>query len=165
MSMIQGLVVVDDDGNETFTPNDATNATKVVYLALMAANSTVKVKSKQSGGGATWTPPKPSVSNPPTSNERVAIAAWQQSHPVMTPPPPAVTVDVVHTIKPDPATKQKTAEMATAVSSLIPYILANATISTVIPASSAGDGLQTSAAAGSPTTHPSSAKTLTGTIT
>jgi len=80
--------------------------------------------------------------------------------------PPSIFYTETKTITPDAATKQKTAEYATNIATWhVQDIVANAVITTTIPASSAGDGLQTSAAAGNPTTHPSSPKTLTGSIT
>lgn len=155
--MIQGQVLVDDDGSETFIPNDATNATKLVYQALMAANSTMKVKQKTPGGPATYVPPKPTLSNPPTDQERAAYQVWLASKPVQVPPPPAVTVEVIKTITPDAATKQKTAEMASAISVLIPYIVANATA--VIPNDATGDNLMKDST-GANCKHPATQQTL-----
>jgi hypothetical protein len=64
---------------------------------------------------------------------------------------------------------QEYARQATALSSLIPYLTGNAVVTTAdtvtVPATTAGDGLQTSQAAGTATTHPTVAKTLTGTGT
>lgn len=163
-----GAVNVDDDGDVTYAPNDSTNLAKRLYARLLGANSTAKVQQKVSGGGATWTPSKPAVSNPPTTQELAALRAWQKGPPtpVMTPPPPPTTVTVVKTITPDAATKQKTAELANAIAQeIVGFILDQAVVTTVIPASSAGDGLQVGHNPGDPTTHPTSPKTLSGSLT
>ena len=39
MAMVAGNVSVDDSGNATFTPDDATNCAKARYLSLLAADS------------------------------------------------------------------------------------------------------------------------------
>lgn len=49
-------------------------------------------------------------------------------------------------------------------SAIVDYLKANAEVSTTIPATSAGDGLQTSTGVGTPTTAPSTPKTLQGTV-
>lgn len=36
MTMNQGTITVDDSGNETYIPNDSTNAAMAVYLVLLA---------------------------------------------------------------------------------------------------------------------------------
>lgn len=166
--MNAGNVSVDDNGNETFTPDDATNSAKRLYLVLLAANSTIKKKAP--------VPVVPMVSNPDGSVTQGGVVivnadgsrnnfTWSDGsvHQIpQRPPAPTVTIAVT----PSPESKQAQAAIANAIAGWhVADILANAQITITIPASSAGDGLQTSATAGSPTTHPGSPKTLTGSIT
>jgi hypothetical protein len=162
MSLIAGTVAVADDGTETFTPSSAANLAKGIYEMLLSVNSTAKMAQK-SVSPATWSPPKPPISNPPTPDQLAAMRAWQAGNPTMTPPPPATTTMVTKTITPDPTTKQKQAEFANGFATAVrDWLVANAVVTIAIPATSAGDGLQTSQSPGDPTTHPASAKTMTG---
>jgi hypothetical protein len=143
MTMVAGTVAVDANGTETYTPNDATNAAKSLYALLIIENASGTMKQKVSGGKAI-------VNHDGT----------------VTPPPPPTYVSVPFTITPTPDFKQKQAALANLMASwMVTYILANAVISVTIPATSGGDGLQTSTTVGTQTTHPSSPKTLGGTLT
>lgn len=45
MSMTPGNVSVNDDGDETYSPNDGTNAAKALYLLLLESQATDKTPS------------------------------------------------------------------------------------------------------------------------
>jgi hypothetical protein len=157
--MVAGLVVVDDDGNESFAPDDATNCAKVYYVALLATVTTLKKQQKA--------PIVPLVHNPDGSFSQGGVTIvnadgsripflWSDgsTHNVPEPPKPIM---VTVTVKPDAATKQKMAEFANALAVIIPYMQANAVA--VIPNTSAGDGLMRDSGGGA-CQHPTSQKTL-----
>jgi hypothetical protein len=115
--MAQGLVVVDDDGNETYTPNDGSNFAMAYYLWLCSVNNHGKKMVKSGGGKAVYNPDG-----------------------TITPPPPIVTTLQPYTIALSPPMKQQFAEQANGFAAfIIPYLQNNAVA--VIPAHPAGDGL------------------------
>ena len=64
------------------------------------------------------------------------------------------------------ATRDAMAALAYAlVKGVFDELMANGVVTVNVPADASGDGLQTSTNAGNPTTHPSTPKTITGSIT
>lgn len=156
--MNTGSVTVSDSGAESFSPNDASNFAMVYYQWLVSQNSTRLTSVKTSGGPATYLPPKPPISNPPTDEERAAYSAWVASKPTLIKPPPATTSQVLQTVPLTPAMKQQFAANANSFSAmLVPYLQANAVA--IIPATSAGDGLMLDSASGA-CKHPATQKTI-----
>jgi hypothetical protein len=143
MTLIPGTVSVDSAGNETFTPNDATNNAKALYAMLLTSASSITMTQKVSHGSGSYDP---------TTG-------------IYTPPPPPTTQVVTKSVTPDPTTKQKQAELANLLATwIVTMMTTNASVSVSIPNTTAGDGLQTTTTNGNPTTHPSTTKNLSGVI-
>lgn len=139
MTMVSGTVSVDSTtGLETYTPNNATNYAKALYALLLTASSTATVQTIHQ------------PLTPILDSSGKTIGCQMDT--------------VTHVITPTIQMKQAQAQIANTFAGVIDFIKAQASITTTIPATSAGDGLQTSATAGSATTHPSSAKPLQGAI-
>jgi hypothetical protein len=139
--MTSGTVTVDPTtGAETYTPNNATNYAKRYYLNLLAANAS-HTTTKTTPGSAPTVDPSTGHVTPGSS-------------------PTKSTVVVAVTLTPD--LKTKLAAQANMAADIITFLLAQAEVQIVIPASSAGDGLQTTTTNGNPTTHPTAPKTITG---
>lgn len=143
MTMLAGIVAVADDGAETYIPDTPQNAAKTLYLLLKtnAENDTVPV--------TTVTPAVVTVD--PITLQINTIDAVVST--VMT--PIAVSPDI----------KKGLAKQANLFGAwMVNYLIANAVTNVVvtIPATAAGDGLQTSQAVGTPTTRPASTKTING---
>lgn len=136
MAMTAGSVTVDDDGNETFVPNDATNLAMAFYVMLLSVNASGKKETKVGGGKATLNPDG-----------------------TVTPPPPVTTQTVTFTIDPTPTIKQKMADMANGFASVIvPYLQAHAQAK--IPATAAGNGLMNDST-NAPCKHPATDQFIT----
>ena len=108
MSMIAGNVSVDDDGNETYVPNNSTNAAKQLYLLLLAdqqANTT----------------PSTTITPPVVTIDPVTFV------PTVVSPASVTTVQVPVPITPD--AKKAQAKMANTMASwMVNYLIMQATV-------------------------------------
>jgi hypothetical protein len=137
MTLVAGTVEVDDDGNETFTPNDATNAASYLYARLKSVQESL-------------TRPEPSFTPPVITIDRVTGASTITNGTMTTTMVP---------VEPSPGGSQAQAKMANTIAAwMITDILPLLVATTVIGTTSDFDGLQDG------TTAPPTPKTLLGTI-
>lgn len=123
MTMIPGNVSVDDDGNETYTPNTSANAAKSLYLLLLADQ-------------AANTTPSTTVTNPTVTVDPVTFV------PTII-PGTVTTVQVPVTITPD--AKKAQAKLANTMANwMVTYLILNAKVNgtTDTTASNANQPLQ-----------------------
>lgn len=149
MTMVAGTVDVDQgDGTETYTPNTAQNAAKALYLLLLADSASVTTPTRVT------TVTAPTID--PVTGVTTYTAATNVPGPPSAPPSPWPSIDA----------KTAQAKVANTMASwIVTYLVTNAVATVTIPTSAAGDGLQTSASAGNPTTAPASPKTIVGVLT
>lgn len=135
MAMVAGTVSVDGSGNVTFTPNDATNCAKALYLAYASADSSDPDMT-------------PQTSTTPAS----AVFHADGTHTLT--PATQTTTQVPVTAGPngDATRKKGWAKAANIAAAIVPYLQANAQAK--IKSDATGDGLQ------SGTTHPATDKFL-----
>lgn len=107
MSMIPGTVTVADDGTETYTPNDSTNAAKSLYLLLLDNQS--------------------SNMTPQTSTTPAVVVIDPVTFAMTITPATTTTINVPVVISPD--SKKAQAKLANTMASwMVTYLIANATI-------------------------------------
>lgn len=109
MAMIPGTVSVSDSGTETYTPNDATNAAKILYLLLLDNQQSNKT-------------PQTTITPPTVTIDPVTFV------PTVVTPASVNTVEVAVEVGPD--AKKAQAKLANTMASwMVLYIQANAEIS------------------------------------
>lgn len=147
MSLIAGTVSVDDSGNVTYSDNPSMS--QAIFDALITSSATDSFTSV-----ATTVDPKTGLTKivtPTLDSNGVGVLSTK----IVMPNSEGASPDV----------KKAQAKIAnTLASALVPYLTVNTVVTTTIPVSAAGDGLQTSATAGNPTTRPAAPKTITGVI-
>lgn len=143
MTLVAGTVSVDDDGNESFDPEDY-SAAKLLYFRLKSDQESL------TRPDTTVTPPVITI-NRDTGETTIVNGTM-------------TTVQVP--VEPSTGGSQAQAKIANTMAAWLMTDIVPLLVPTiVIPADSDGDGLQTSQNPGDPTTHPASPKTLTGTLT
>jgi hypothetical protein len=111
MTMNAGTVSVDDDGNETYTPNNSTNAAKALYLLLLNDQANNQTPS--------------TVTTPPTVTIDPVTFAMSIT------PGTVITTNVPVQITPD--SKKAQAKLANTMASwMVTYLKANAVVTGTI---------------------------------
>jgi len=162
-----GTVTVDSSGNASYSPDDDSNIAKGLYIILVDSDTsnpdmtpsapvtvTMDATGKITGVASKFAGPKVSF------DAKGNLVQTQAST-----FPSKASDYPTEAVKPTPAGNSAKAKLANQMAEwFATSILPNLTVTIIIQNTTAGDGLQTSQTAGSATTHPTVAKTLTGTV-